>query len=800
MKDQKAIRSIVFLLILFVGRINAQTTQSVRGLIVDADSKFPIIGASVVVVGSEPLNGAATDENGYYLIQNVPLGRHTLKVTAVGYEEIMSSNALVIAGKQLELNFEMKEDLTQLEEVVVTASSDKSELNNDLAIVSARTFNVEETSRYAGARNDISRMAQNFAGVSNVNDARNDIVIRGNTPAGLLWRLEGIDIPSPNHFASFGSTGGPVSMLNNNNLTKSDFMTAAFPSNYGNAMSGVFDLQMRNGNKLKGEYLGQIGFNGFEFGAEGPLKKGSQASYIVNYRYSTLGVFKKLNINFGTGSATPNYQDINFKVNLPTRNAGRFTIFGVGGGSDINFLGSETDFSKKSTNLYGVENQDLFNKSDVFVTGVSHSYFFNEKTSYKVVVASSVLKTKVQIDSITWSADAVPQLLGKDRWYNQLLKQNAINTHLLVNHKFDARNNLTAGIILNSYKVNFGDSVLKKSPSNTNYWRPIKKGSGTSLLTQAYVTWQHRFSESMTLNSGVHFQYFELGKASAVEPRVGLRYQLKPDQSLNFGFGLHNQIQSLPIYYIKTHDGKSNSNQDLGFTSSEQYAISYDRNFGSDFRIKLETYYQQIRKAPVESIPSSFSMLNSGASFALPDKFNLINNGKGRNYGFELTAEKFYSKQYYFLLTTSLFKSEYTGSDKVWRNTAFNGGYIVNVLGGKEWNLGSKNKTLGINVKLTSAGGRRYTPIDQASSIKEGQAVYFENEAFSKQYADYFRTDIKISFRSNKGRITQEWALDIQNVTNTKNIFQETFNSRTGLINKEYQVGIFPIPQYRILF
>lgn len=142
-----------------------------------------------------------------------------------------------------------------------------------MATVSARSFTVEETSRYAGSLNDPSRMAANYAGVSSTSDARNDIIIRGNSPLGVLWRLNGMEIPNPNHFGSLGTTGGPVSILNNNLLDKSDFLTGAFPAEYGNALAGVFDLQMRSGNNEKTEFLGQVGFNGFELGAEGPIGK-----------------------------------------------------------------------------------------------------------------------------------------------------------------------------------------------------------------------------------------------------------------------------------------------------------------------------------------------------------------------------------------------------------------------------------------------------------------------------------------------------------------------------------------------
>jgi hypothetical protein len=177
-----------------------------------------------------------------------------------------------------------------LDDVTVRPDIRKDQAINEMAVVSARSFTIDETERYAGSLGDPSRMAANFAGVTSVSDQRNDIVIRGNSPLGLLWRLEGLEIPNPNHFGSIGTTGGPISMLNINHLTNSDFYTGAFPAEYGNALAGAFDIRMRNGNNQKHEFMGQMGFNGFELGAEGPFSSNSQASYMANFRYSTLEV------------------------------------------------------------------------------------------------------------------------------------------------------------------------------------------------------------------------------------------------------------------------------------------------------------------------------------------------------------------------------------------------------------------------------------------------------------------------------------------------------------------------------
>lgn len=766
------------------------STQIVKGKVTDAQSNYPLIGATVIVFGSAPLIGATTNEEGEFKLTNVPLGRQILKVTYMGYREQTIPNVIVTAGKETVLRLQLEEYVVTGKEVVVTANRDRSQTNNELTTVSARSFNVEETSRYAGSRNDPARMAANFAGVSGANDARNDIIIRGNSPAGLLWRLEGINIPNPSHFGALGATGGPVSILNNNTLDKSDFMTAAFPAQYGNAVAGVFDLGLRNGNRDKREYLGQIGFNGFELGAEGPLCKGKRGSYLVNYRYSTLGVFQAIGLDFGTGSATPNYQDLTFKVDLPTTKAGRFTVFGLGGTSSINLLGSEVDTSGK--NLYGDENFDNYLQYRTGIFGASHTYYFNSTTYYKATLAASQIWESFHSDSLR--ADNRQPVPSEEAEY----EQNKYSANILVNKKFNNRNNLTVGTIFDLYAFNLLNQRLVQNDP-----RIFRNSTGESLLSQYYTQWQHKFNDQLTLNSGLTFLHFGYSNSTALEPRVGLKYAPDERQSISVGYGYHSQMQALPSYFTSTKLPNGSlvlTNKELGFTRSQHFVLAYDRTLTPELRIKVETYFQAISKAAVEQRASSFSLLNAGADFVTPDNDSLVNKGTGRNYGVELTLEKFYSQGYYFLFTTSVFDSKYKGSDGILRNTAFNGHYVLNILAGKEFKVGKKDNVLNLDWKVTTAGGRYITPVDFESSQKSGTEVRREHEAYSQQLKQYFRTDFKISFRMNRKRITQEFSLDLQNILNTKNVFIQRYNTRTNQVNTEYQMGFFPIPQYRILF
>jgi hypothetical protein len=777
----------------------AQTTQTIRGKVLDDVSKTPLIGVNITIVGIVPILGNATDLDGNFRIEQVPVGRQTIKVSYIGYEEQTIPNVVVTAGKEVILNLSLIENINQLNEVVVVANTrdDKTATNNDLAIVSARSFNVDDTKRYAGALGDPSRMAANFAGVIGGDDSRNDIVVRGNSPTGMLWQLEGLNIPNPNHFGSLNSTGGPVSMLNNNNLDKSDFMTSAFPAQYGNAVAGVFDIRLRDGNDQKSEFVGQIGFNGFEVGAEGPLSKNGKGSYIANYRYSTLGVFNALGIEFGTGSNVPLYQDLNFKVTLPSKGNGKWSIFGLGGISAIDLLGSEADL-ESSTDLYGSENQDSYPRYKTGIAGVSYEKNLTKKTFMKLTAGISSTEETFTGDSLVRDSndEVIASYLQSEAAFNTT-KYSAVG---LFRTKLSSKNNLTYGFNVDVLNFDFYNRDIYANLGSDSVRINVKD---ITSLYQGYATWRHRFNNYLSFNAGAHAQYYALNEQVVLEPRLGLQYMLSGNQSISLGYGIHNQIQSPYTSYVQTKISDTQyllTNTDLKFTTSQHTVLTYDWNISETLRLKAEAYHQTLSNVPVERQLSSFSAINTGSSFIPVDQDSLVNTGTGTNYGIELTLERFFSKGFYFLITSSLFQSKYEGSDKIERNTAYNTQYVVNGLFGKEFSLGSKQKYLSINLKVTTIGGKYLTPIDFDASQQYGRTIYKENEAYSEKQDPYFRTDLKIAYRKEYKKSTLEIALDLQNVTNNQNIFSQSYNPRTNTIVTQYQQGFFPVPFVRFTF
>lgn len=787
---QKIVKIFILLVFTKVYTVHAQDyRQTIRGIVTDKISQERLPGVAVFLLDSSESKGAVSDLEGVFRINNVSLGRKNIRITLLGYKEVVAS-VIVTSGKEVILNIELEQSVIQGKEVTIVAERQKDRANNEMTTVSARSFNYEETSRYAGSLNDPSRMAANYAGVSGSNDARNDIIIRGNSPLGLLWRLNGIEIPNPNHFGSLGSTGGPISMLNNNLLDKSDFLTAAFPAEYGNALAGVFDLQMRSGNNEKTEFLAQMGFNGFEFGAEGPINKKNNSTYLVNYRYSTLGVFKLLGMDLGTGAAVPQYQDLSFRVDLKLKKAGKLAIYGIGGISYVEVLDRERDTTRKDLYTDG-DRQDGYFGNNMGVIGLQHTYFYSPRTFSKTSLSFSTAGENYKVDSIRLS-DETPVPV-----YRNNSNQQKFSFRHSWNKKYSAKDYLKIGFIADRLNFTYRDSSYE-----FDHWQRWTDYSGGSFLLQAYAQWQHKFSDHFSLNTGLHYQHFTLNNTAALEPRIGIRCEYKEGRAFSLGSGFHSQLQPMYAYFQKSYlpDGSYlETNRDLEMTRSLHHVLAYDHALGKDMRLKAEVYYQQIAKAPVEIRRTWYSMLNEGADFGIGNVDSLVNEGSGKNYGMELTLEKFYSRGYYFLLTGSVFESKYTGSDGIERNTAFNGNFTWNMLAGKEWTIRKRN-VIAFNLKSTVAGGKRFIPIDLERSRTAGETKFDYSRAYESRRKDYFRTDVKISYRINRKKSTHEFSLDINNIFNTQNIWQEIYDARSGTISTEYQLGFFPIPLYRLTF
>ena len=778
----------LFIVSLFFANLSfsQNNKQNIRGTVIDKFSQSPMIGASIQIVNNDIINGTRTDTNGHYMISGLIPNRYEIKITYIGYKDVVIPNVVVTSGKEVILDISMEEDLRLLDEVVVTASN-KANTVNKFASISTRTFSMEEVNRFAGGRSDPARLAANFAGVSAPDDSRNDIVIRGNSPVGVLWRIDGMNVTNPNHFASIGTTGGAVSALNTNLLKSSDFFTSAWPSEYGNAISGVFDLGFRNGNSQKRETTAQVGvITGLEVTTEGPISKEIGSSYLVGYRYALAGVAQAVGVDIGT-TATPSYSDLSFKLNSGSTKWGKFSTFGILASSSINIAGGNNG------SLYGgKDGNDLSNK--INIVGINHFKQLNKNAYLSSTVGLNYSKT----DQVNY---------GSDRFTNEYYSKeenNVAKTGYNFSTSYNAKINSRLFVKIGVQDELIGLNLFYRIKQNINAdWKQIWDYDSYTNLAQVYAHAKYSFSDKLTLNAGLHSQYFFLNTSSSIEPRLGLKYDLTLTSTLSFGYGLHAQMQPINVYFLQSQNtdlSYSYNNKNLDFTQSHHFVIGYDLQPFKDWRLKAEAYYQSLYNVPVNTFSSSYSMLNTGASFQTDLEDNLTNMGTGKNYGVELTIEKFFSKGYYALFTTSIYDSKYTSSDGVERNTAFNGKYVFNLLAGKEWTVSNRNK-FSLDFKYTNAGGRAYTPIDLTASNDAGRGV-LSSSPYSAYYDNYFRMDIKLGYNINsvKRKLSQTLSLDVQNVTNHKNVFSQRYDTNKQSISNTYQLGLFPNVVYKVQF
>lgn len=759
-----------------------QTTQVVRGIVVDQVLQTALAGATITISGTH--QRTISDSNGYFRFPKVPVGSHQLQVSYVGYKIGTLNNLQVISGKELVVTIPLELSVQHETQVVVKGSNKKNKPLNDMSLVSARAFTVEETQNYAAAVNDPLRMATNFAGVVSADDGGNNIVIRGNAPNGLLWRMEGIDIPNPNHFANSGASGGGISILSAQLLANSDFLTGAFAAEYGNASSGVFDLKLRKGNNERREYTLQAGLLGLNAAAEGPFKKGSKSSYLVNYRYSTLQLLAQTGLNIGIGAT--DFQDYSYNIHLPTKKAGQFTLFGFGG-----FNKQDADAKKDPADWESEADRYGFRwKGNTLLKGATHQVHLGRRTLLKSALAWSQVKvaTKTTYQQQNGSTDI---------HYNQTHDTKRWTLTSTLHHRISNAHQLRAGFIASQIDFNYYQQEKSNVAAPLVKVMDVKDNTQT---IQAFAQWQARPSDKWTLNAGLHYLRLQLNGSQAIEPRASVRYQLSNTASLSVGYGLHSQVLPMGVYFGQqagTPAGKL-PNRELDFTRSHHYIVGYQQQLSSKWRSKVEVYYQQLQHIPVGNSDTS-----TLASINLQDGFvtdQLVNKGRGRNYGIELSLERHLDNHFYFMWSNSVYRSLYTPLDGKERSTRYDGRYASNLIAGKDFVQKQGRRTFDINFKLVYAGGFRHTPINEAQSKAKGYTVYFEERAFEMQLPAYFRSDIRISMTWNKDRRTNTLSLDIQNVTNRQNVFGYYYDQTKQKVVTGYQAGIITVINYKLEF
>ncbi|MCD4665273.1 MAG: TonB-dependent receptor, partial [Bacteroidales bacterium] len=727
---------------------------------------------------------ASTDAFGYFKFTEVPVGRYDIRISFLGYKPLTVPNIMVSSGKEVVLEINIEESVEELEEVIVKGNSIMNETNNSMTTVSARTFSVEDTRRYAGAMDDPARMASSFAGVTVGNIQDNAIIIRGNSPKNVLWRLEGVEIPNPNHFAGGNVAGGGfVTIFSSQMLANSDFFTGAFPAEYGNATAGVFDMKLRPGNNEEREYTFQAGLLGIDFSAEGPFIKGKKASYLINYRFSTFSLIAP----FIPSEQIPRYQDLSFKFNFPTKKAGTFSLWSIGA-KDVNTEPNELDSTKWE---YDWDRVNYEWNLDMGVVGLTHKIVLGKSTFWNTSAVLSGLSNRM--DQRRLDDDLVVRRVND---FKDLSSKFTVSA--FVNHKFGAKHTNRTGVIYNSL---FYNMYLKYAPNNIPLLVSLVDEKGNADFIQAYTQSKFNLTDRLTFNIGVHSQFFTLNNNYTTEPRAGFRWNFGKKHSLSFGYGNHSALELLNIYLYQKHTATETTlpNKDLDFTKAHHLVLGYDWYLTDQIRLRVEPYYQYLYNVPVIQ-DSSYSMINFTQEWTFANE--LVNEGTGVNIGVDLTLERFLSNNLYYLVTASLFDSKYIGGDGIEYSSRYDKAYSVNILAGKEFGFGrnKKKNILGINTRVSITGGQRTAPVDMETSLAMKEVQYDWYKAFQDQNrADIF-VDLTLPLRRNKAKYSSSWAIQVKNILGSKSNFNWDYNLRTNSVVQEGYVIIVPNISYKIEF
>lgn len=782
----------ILCLILLPAAIFAQNkTQTVRGQVFDSDTRQPIVGATVFVENTDPTIGGISDEQGNFKLLNVPIGRQTVKCRYPGYANYGSDNVIITSAKELVLVIEMTEEIgeTTSEEVLITANEYPTKAVNELAVVSTRSFSAEETERYAASVNDPGRMALAFPGVQQGgDDSENDIIIRGNSSFGMLWRLEGIDIPNPNHFARAGTSGGGITIFSAQLLARSDFSTGAMPSEYGNAISGAFDMHFRKGNMEQREYRIKVGLLGLDFATEGPIQKG-RSSYLVNYRYSTLSLLNEAGFNLVGENVDNDFQDLSFNLAFDGKDGKSFTtVFGISGISQEHYLPREDTAQWERRSHW----EDRVRSSDMLALGVTHTRTLDEKSYIKFVLAGMISNISYNYDTLT--KEKVPGRYNTEKYLDQ-----RISTSITYNRKFSSRTRLKVGV--HASHINF-EFFRSRAPQGTLNFEINLDGEGSTQQIQTYAQINHRLSEKLTMNAGFHLLNLTLNGTTVIEPRASLKYQINPRISLSAAYGLHSQLLPLGLYFVSLEDSMgvvSQPNIDLKPIRSHHAVLSYNHILGKGMRIQIEGYMQRQFQVPVRpDAQFTWWMLNNRSGIA---EFELTSEGTGWNYGIDVALERYFSNGLFFLFTGSKFESNYQALDGITYNTRFATEWASSYTIGKEFEVGKKGSILQIGARVLYNGGFRYTPHDPIRSLEEGRFVALDANSNSLQVGPYFRIDTRIAYRINKPKSSQIIQLDIQNVMNRPNNNNVGYDPITNeLFFRNHPSGLIPILSWQIDF
>lgn len=741
-------KNVLFLLLLgLLTTVSAQPTHRIKGTVIDKASRQPLEFINVLVLGLG--RGGVTDAEGHFNIGEVPPGIYRLQASAVGYKTILTPE-YIVSTKDLTIQIETEENLTELEGVTVTASPFRRDPESPVGL---RIIGLQEIEKSPGANRDISRIVQSYPGVAfSPAGYRNDLIVRGGSPSENRFYLDGVEIPNINHFSTQGASGGPVGIINADLIREVNFYTGAFPTDRGNAMSSVLDFKLRDGDMERNSLKATLGASEVSLASNGHI--GKKTSYLVSVRQSYLQfLFDMLGLPF-----LPTFTDAQFKLKTRFNANNELTILGLGGIDNMK-LNTKLDGEKAEYILSYLPKiqQETFTLGAVYrhyagihvqSVVVSHSYLNNRNTKYLNNDESSTDNLSLKLRSVEQET------------------------------KFRIENTSTFG----NWKINFGANLDYSQYTNTTFQRVYIDEDRTFdyhtylgmwrwgiFGTINYATTDERFTASLGVRTDANnFSSGMKGMGDQLSPRLSLSYRLTDGLYLSGNAGLYYQLPPYTGLGFKDNNGAW-VNKYLRYMSVSQESLGLSWHPGNTFELSAEGFYKQYDKIPF-SIADGIPLACKGNDYGVIGNEALSSTAQGRAYGIEILMKWLIAKKLNLASSFTLFKSEYRNNKQSeYIASAWDNRYIFNMSGTynfpHNWSLG---------MKISCIGGAPYTPYDvEKSSLvtawnAQGRPYYDHTKYNTGRLPAFGQLDVRVDKTFYLKRCMLGFYIDLQNVTNSK--------------------------------
>lgn len=768
------------------------SAQTLRGTVREADGGQPITGATITIFPSktsksEPIS-LASNPSGEFAFEQLHAGYYRCEIIAIGFESVYLTEIPVSAGKEQVLDIDLRRSSAQLPEVTIASSLPA---RRPIQPMSEIPLTRDQTLRFPAMFFDPGRLAAAYPGVSQSDDGTNTMSIRGNSPAIVRWRIEGLDIVNPNHLPNAGTqydapaaASGGVLMFSAQMLDNSSLLTGAFPAGYGDAIAGVMDMNLRAGNARRHEFTAQAGLVGLDLAAEGPMQKNKENSYLFNYRYSTVGLLGQLGVSFGDEQI--NFQDLSFNLNFKGKKRAQYTVFGMGGLSENLFSHKEDTAEIK----YYKDLHDISFQSKTGILGGSAKWKTGASSWLKAALVYSVQdndwrKSKPsELDSVDLDNRTEERIAASLEW-----------------RRFYKQHQFSAGV--QASRIFFEAYVFRQislGPFGVSFLTPYDRNLGY-LNLQPWLRWDWTARNGRwNTQLGGQFHYNSKYQKLAPAPRALLAYRIAKNHKIALSAGLYKQDAPAWMQVGKSRYGLGE--YVVPYLSSLQTGLKYTWNPSLFWKVGVELFRQLTDNIPVNANDLVNSSLVNTPEYI--SEFLGSKTSKMLNQGVELSVERSLQSGWFFAANGTLFKSQYKLKSTNWLDTRWDIGHLSNVTFGKEWQRdksATTTRTIGVGIRGVWAGGPREPEVSLSRSEMELRTVYDETQGYYRQYPDYFRIDLRVYWRRNLGdQRNSTFALDLQNLTGQQNLAYHFYDPLTKKIENKYQLGTIPNFSWRIEF